>query len=70
MQKKYLIILSTVVLSLCGAASLVYYDALLRAQLNLSGGNLHPAIADAGHYQKYKMSAGLPHPDAKNNYKA
>ena len=28
MEKKYLIILSTVVLSLCGAASLVYYDAL------------------------------------------
>lgn len=31
MEKKYLIILSTVILSLCGVASLVYYDALLRA---------------------------------------
>ena len=38
MEKKYLIIFSTVVLSLLGAASLVYFDPISHAQAALPAG--------------------------------
>ena len=46
MEKKYLIILSTVILSVLGAASLVYFDPIRHAQATppASGGKSNKAL--------------------------